>query len=39
VDNPILLDPVAENREQWMDRLSDEDRMFLKRFVLASGSL
>jgi hypothetical protein len=23
----------------WLDRLSDEDVMFLKRFVLASGSL
>ncbi len=23
----------------WLDRLSDEDRNFLKRFVLASGSL
>jgi hypothetical protein len=39
MDNAILLDPVAENRERWMDRLSDEDRMFLKRFALASGSL
>lgn len=23
----------------WIDRLSDEDRNFLKRFILASGSL
>ena len=23
----------------WLDRLSDEDRNFLKRFILASGSL
>jgi hypothetical protein len=26
-------------RPTWIDRLSDEDRNFLKRFVLASGSL
>jgi hypothetical protein len=26
-------------RPSWIDRLSDEDRNFLKRFVLASGSL
>lgn len=24
---------------EWIDRLSDEDRNFLKRFLLASGSL
>lgn len=24
---------------EWMDQLSDEDRSFLKRFLLASGSL
>ena len=26
-------------RPSWLDRLSDEDKSFLKRFVLASGSL
>lgn len=26
-------------RASWIDRLSDEDKSFLKRFVLASGSL
>ncbi len=26
-------------RTPWVDRLSDEDKSFLKRFVLASGSL
>ena len=30
------MDPA---RPSWLDRLSDEDRNFLKRFVLASGSL
>ena len=25
--------------ERWLERLSDEDRTFLKRFLLASGSL
>ncbi len=25
--------------QYWLDGLSDEDRMFIKRFVLASGSL
>lgn len=29
----------ANVRSSWIDRLSDEDRSFLKRFVLASGSL
>jgi len=28
-----------EPARTWIDRLSDEDRNFLKRFVLASGSL
>jgi hypothetical protein len=26
-------------RPSWIDRLSDEDKSFLKRFVLSSGSL
>jgi hypothetical protein len=26
-------------RSSWIDRLSDEDKSFLKRFILASGSL
>lgn len=26
-------------RKTWLDRLNDEERAFLKRFVLASGSL
>lgn len=26
-------------RSLWIERLSDEDRSFLKRFILASGSL
>lgn len=26
-------------RQVWIDRLSDEDRSFLKRFILSSGSL
>ena len=30
--------PVNESRT-WLDGLSDEDLMFVKRFVLASGSL
>ena len=30
---------LRENPERWIDRLSEEDVMFLKRFVLASGSL
>ena len=28
-----------ELTRSWLDRLSDEDRNFLKRFLLASGSL
>lgn len=27
------------SRQIWLDRLSDEDKSFLKRFLLASGSL
>jgi hypothetical protein len=30
------MDPF---RKTWLDRLSDEERSFLKRFVLTSGSL
>src|SRR5438128_12342340 len=30
---------VIAERARWLDALSDEDVMFLKRFVLASGSL
>ena len=30
---------VGLRDERWIDRLSDEDLNFLKRFVLASGSL
>jgi hypothetical protein len=30
---------MEPGRPTWLDRLSDEDRNFLKRFVLASGSL
>jgi len=29
----------VQNTETWLDRLSDEDIAFIKRFVLASGSL
>jgi hypothetical protein len=31
--------PDRRTRDAWIDRLSDEDVSFLKRFVLASGSL
>lgn len=31
--------PTDSNRPSWVDRLSDEDKSFLKRFVLSSGSL
>jgi hypothetical protein len=30
---------LRQNPERWIDRLNEEDVMFLKRFVLASGSL
>jgi hypothetical protein len=30
---------MDSHRKTWIDRLSDEERTFLKRFVLASGSL
>ena len=29
----------VERRREWLDYLSDEDRVFIKRFLLASGSL
>ncbi len=29
----------GENREKWIDLLADDDLAFVKRFVLASGSL
>lgn len=29
----------SQARPRWTERLSDEDLMFIKRFVLASGSL
>jgi hypothetical protein len=31
--------PERRRTDSWIDRLSDEDLSFLKRFVLASGSL
>lgn len=31
--------PPSHSRSSWVDRLSDEDKSFLKRFMLASGSL
>jgi hypothetical protein len=31
--------PMDVFRKTWLDRLSEEERNFLKRFVLASGSL
>ncbi len=30
---------ARQGEEQWIDRLSDEDLVFVKRFLLASGSL
>lgn len=33
-----ILKPMTDHR-QWLDLLEDEDFAFLKRFVLASGSL
>jgi len=39
--NKVKPDVMEETREQpkWIDQLSDEDLAFIKRFVLASGSL
>ena len=33
------MDERPERRQSWIDMLSDEDLAFVKRFVLASGSL
>ena len=30
---------MSDRRDRWVDQLSDEDLAFVKRFVLASGSL
>ena len=30
---------AGNGSSKWMERIEDEDRMFIKRFVLASGSL
>ncbi len=30
---------TTENRKRWLDYLSEEDLAFVKRFILASGSL
>jgi hypothetical protein len=34
-----LSEHAADNSKRWTDLLSEEDLVFLKRFVLASGSL
>jgi hypothetical protein len=34
-----LAEQLRDPPVRWIDRLSEEDLMFLKRFVLASGSL
>jgi hypothetical protein len=36
---PSTLVRLLSANRTWIDRLSDEERAFLKRFVLASGSL
>lgn len=33
------MDACSQKNTQWFSGLDDEDRQFLKRFVLASGSL
>jgi len=33
------MEPTNTSKNRWLDGLSDEDLSFLKRFVLASGSL
>jgi len=33
------MDDETKNEKRWTEQLSDEDAAFLKRFVLASGSL
>jgi hypothetical protein len=34
-----LVEELRQRTPRWIDGLTDEDLMFLKRFVLASGSL
>ena len=34
-----IIEPTRQDKSRWIDRLTEEDLMFLKRFVLASGSL
>ncbi len=34
-----FVEQLHQDKSRWIDRLTDEDLMFLKRFVLASGSL
>jgi hypothetical protein len=34
-----MSEPGDNPKRQWLDLLEDEDRTFIKRFVLASGSL
>lgn len=33
------MEPSNENKRTWLDSLTEEDLAFVKRFVLASGSL
>jgi hypothetical protein len=33
------MDPAGRSPERWTEHLGDEDLAFIKRFVLASGSL
>jgi hypothetical protein len=37
--NGPLVDGIQHREASWIDQLTDEDLVFLKRFVLASGSL
>ncbi len=39
IDKSVIPAQPAVEKKSWLDRLTDEDRGFLKRFVLASGSL
>jgi hypothetical protein len=34
-----FVERLRQDKARWIDRLTEEDLMFLKRFVLASGSL
>ena len=34
-----MTDPNSEEARRWLNLLSDEDLVFLKRFLLASGTL